>query len=86
MAKWKHTLRLGDVFHNDDLTLAQKTEKITERFQALKIPEADRWDAESTLEELADAAAEDDVDWWDGAWNFFYDWADANRVWVETRG
>jgi hypothetical protein len=36
------------------------------------------------LEELADAAREGDVRWFDDVWDGVYDWADAERVWIET--
>jgi hypothetical protein len=86
---WNHKLDISDVFHNDALTVAEKTETIVTRIKATT------WYAESLedtwgelamiLEELEDAAQENNVEWWDSVWDAFYDIADGARVWVVTR-
>lgn len=85
MTAWKHTLRLTDVFHNEELSLRQKTKSIVARIKmAAWFEEANyNGDLASVLEELTDAAEEDDASWWDSAWAAFYDIADAERVWVK---
>lgn len=86
MTAWKHTLRLADVFHNEELTLEQKTKSIVSRIErAAWFGEANyHGDLAGVLEELTDAAEEDDTSWWDEAWAAFYDIADAGRIWVKT--
>lgn len=86
---WNGKLDISDVFHNDELTIVQKTWTITTRIKGA------RWYADaledtcgefdSILEELTDAAAEGDIGWWDATWDAFYDHADALRIWVVTR-
>lgn len=85
MTNWKHTLHLADTFRSD-LELELKTEVIVNRIKrAAWYEEANsNGHLEGVLEELTDAAEEDDENWWDQAWAAFYDVADAERVWVKT--
>lgn len=82
---WRHRLEIGDVWDNDDMPLPEKGKIIIDRVKASEFwPGDDGDDLEQIIEELGDAAEEDDVDWFDLVWSAFYDWADANRVWVNT--
>lgn len=83
MSTWKETVRLADVFHDDALPLREKGETIVTRLRALRAEGVDL-DFDNTLEELTDAAEADDVGWFDQVWHAVYDWADAERVWIET--
>lgn len=83
-SSWDGTLRLADVFHNDDLTFEQKRDATVRRIRATAwfkgYDEFD--DLPMFVEELSDAA---DTDAFDAAWDCVYDIADADRVWIETR-
>lgn len=82
---WKHTLDLRDIFHSDAHSFTNRRDIIVAR-----IKRSPFWDAEGLAgydlceiaEELSDARDTDEFDRW---WNDFYDWCDANRVWVKTR-
>lgn len=94
LPSWAATLRLKDFYHNDLLTFEEKREKIVFRIKQLALYKA----AERTIEdpslkgwrdakrflglikELAGSDAED----FDELFGQFYDWADVNRIWVET--
>ena len=78
---WLHKLRLADVFHNDDLTLEQRRDEIVRRIKAAPFYDEEDYDLFYIVDELADT---DTAEWMDQVWDAFYDWADINRVWVET--
>ena len=78
---WKHKVLLGDIFHDDDLSLHNKAEIIAKRFRT-QFPDND--DLEELLDELVDAAENDSISWFDVVWDHIYDWADEERVWVDT--
>jgi hypothetical protein len=81
MARWDYRLRLGDVFHNEDVSFEQRRDEIAKRIKASRFYDADDY----TLVVVVDGLAESDsVVEFDGWWSEFYDWADANRVWVVT--
>jgi hypothetical protein len=88
MNNWKHRLDVSDVFHDDTLTLAEKTKPIVRRIKSargFKQADDDSWGGlSSVLEELADAAEEGDTGWWDAVWDAVYDFMDEERVWVIT--
>ncbi|UDL16655.1 hypothetical protein SEA_ATUIN_262 [Arthrobacter phage Atuin] len=80
---WNHDLNISDFFHDDDLTITEKAEKISERlksrpwFDGLTYKE----DLEGLLEELTDM---EDADDFDMIWDQMYDIFDAERIWVRT--
>lgn len=82
---WEHQLDIDDVFHDDQLTVQQKTDAIVARIKAGDWYAELAEDLAPVLEELNDAAEADDVEWWDQVWDAFYDIADAARIWVKTR-
>lgn len=88
MANWKHKLNLTDVFHNDEVTLTDKTNTIIRRIKKAPWYEEANYneELEEILEELNDAAEDNDLHQWDSAWAAFYDIADADRIWVKTHG
>ena len=81
---WEHTLRLADVFHNDDLTFEQKRDAIVRRIRATTwFKQYDEFDdLPAFVEELA--GTEDNAEF-NAVWSEIYDVADADRVWIETR-
>jgi hypothetical protein len=86
MKQWRARVDVSDVFHDDEVTLGDKAQTIAARLGVV----GERIDPGSDelpelLEELCDAGAQGDVQWFDNVWSGVYDWADANRVWVSTR-
>lgn len=77
MTRWTRTLDLADVFHAD-LPFIEKRDEMVKRIRVL---DPDSVEVQDLAEELGDAEDEDE---WDMTWDVFYDWADANRVWVQT--
>jgi hypothetical protein len=82
MPSWKCTLRLADIFHSEAHSFTNRRDIIVKRIKALPIYDEDDFAIWEIVENLAET---EDVDQFNGWWNEFYDWADSNRVWVETR-
>jgi hypothetical protein len=83
MTTWNHTIRVSGVFHNDDLPFEVKRDRIVSRLNPLKDKFPEDWDLEDVILSLSEA---EDANDFDLAWDDFYNWADDNRVWVETVG
>lgn len=81
MNPWRTKINVSDVFHNDELTLAQKASSIANRLRA-KFPADDELD--DLLFELEEAGEHNSTSYFDAVWDGVYDWADAKRVWIET--
>jgi len=81
--RWSEKVNVADVFHDDDLGLAEKRDAIAARIKAT------RWyrsqDEFSPLHEavlgLSDAEDEDEFNGW---CDEIYDLADWDRVWIGT--
>jgi hypothetical protein len=85
MPRWKHTLDIKAVWQDEEMDLPTKGKAIAEKIKAAPFwPGADGDDLEQIVEELEDAAEADDEHWFNLVWSAFYDWADAERVWVKT--
>lgn len=82
MSRWKHKVDVSDVFHNDTLTLSEKSQVIAARLARFTADD-DTW-LDELLEELCDAGHEGDMTWFDATWSGIYDWADSERVWIDT--
>lgn len=85
MKPWKHKVYLGDMFHDDDLSLSEKAQTIATRLARFAGDDDDAM-LDELLEELCDAGHEGDVQWFDNVWSGIYDWADEERVWIDTFG
>ncbi len=80
---WHVTIKLGDFFRSDDLTVEEKAKEIVKRIRD------SRWRdisgsqllLDDLLEELGSVA---DAAEFDYVWNEIYDLADIDRVWIET--
>ena len=81
-SRWKHKVDVSDIFHNDDLTLSEKAHAIAARLA--RFTGDDDTMLDEMLEELCDAGHEGDVRWFDDVWSGIYDWADDERVWIDT--
>lgn len=84
MRHWKGTLKLGDIFHNEEIPREQRLIDIASRFHDFVAKRCDDFDALDLSEELTAAAKDADVDWFDSVWNEVYNWADANSLWIDT--
>lgn len=80
--RWNHTLALGDVFRNEDMPFEARRDEIVRRIKAARWYDEDDSTLWHVVDELADTTDPDDFD---EPWDEFYDWCDANRVWIDTR-
>ena len=88
MPNWKYTLKLKDIWKNEEMPLAEKRVEIVKRIKTMPYWKGE--DTDEPLYEIMDGLETDfppddpnnvdDFNYW---WNEFYDWADAERVWVE---
>lgn len=86
MTRWRFKFDVSDVFHNDALTVAEKSKTIAERLRKVRwFDLADDTDREDLLDYADAISCMDNADDFDHVWNAFYDWCDLNRVWVTTR-
>lgn len=82
--EWKETVRLADVFHNEEMDFPERRDAIVARIKHTKWYQlAAREDAELfyVIDELADTEGADEFDC---VWNYVYDIADGDRVWIAT--
>lgn len=87
MPKWLYTLDLSDVFHADDVPLPTKARTIADRIEKSRFFDKAWTSALSDVaDQLRDLAEDerDDVEEFDLIMNDLYDYADAERVWVDT--
>lgn len=77
---WAMTIKLGDVFHNPQITYEQRRDAIVAR-----IRESGWADDELVDRELWDLEQAIDPDEFNDAWNTLYDRAGVDRVWIDTR-
>ena len=81
MNRWAHKLQLGDVFRNEGMAFEQQRDAIVGRIKRARFYSEDDHELAEIVAELTDVENVDEFDW---VWDRFYDWADANRVWVDT--
>lgn len=81
-APWRYKLQLGDVFYADDLDFETKRDIIVERIKDSEFydPFHDGY-LEALADELSGVADEDEFN---DTWDEFHDYADDNRIWIET--
>ena len=81
MPVWHHKLQLKDIFRSGEMSFEEKRDEIVRR-----IKKASWYDENdfSILDPVEGLEFAQDFEEFDGWWNEFYDWADANRVWVAT--
>lgn len=84
MPVWNVTIKLADVFHDDERTIEEKAQVIVERLKTSQwrywSEDASEFDRLVELLEKAESKAE-----FNEAWDEIYDLADVDRVWIETR-
>ena len=89
LPSWAHKFNVSDIFHDDELTVAEKGKKIAARMKRQPWFDAE----DSFLDDLIgnfesyDGMDEDAaIDEFDGWWDEFNDWADGPvRIWITTR-
>ena len=79
MAEWKNQLDIADVWRDPDLSWQDQRDEIISRIR--KAPWFDDFDFQ-LLDAVDGLSGAEDVQEFDGYWEDFYDWADANRVWI----
>lgn len=85
MAFWAERIELKDIFHNEDLTFEQRRDAIVKRLQEsswYKMSCDDHPDMQELIDN--DLAMAEDTDEFDVAWDILYDYADTDRVWINT--
>lgn len=84
--RWKHKLYLGDFFHDEEKTFEQIRDEVARRIRRASWFEPfDTDDYSVTLENLVEEIEGcTNADDFDEVWTEFYDWADENRIWVDT--
>ncbi|GGN39158.1 hypothetical protein FHR83_006779 [Actinoplanes campanulatus] len=83
---WDETVDLADLFHNTDLSQAERYARIADRIKRSRWyqnRDADGFDEfGEAVENLAVASGPDEFDGW---FDEIYDQADRDRVWIKTR-
>ena len=78
--RWKHHLRIKDIWRDDDLSWETKRDAVVAKIK--KLPHYQSDDELIEIVEMLEEATF--ISEFDEVWDQFYDWADWNRVWVET--
>lgn len=85
MPVWLDRIELGDVWRNEEMTFEQRRDVVVSRLRESDwfkcYEEAGEGELLSVVEELADAVDFEDFNY---PWNYIYDIADADRVWIAT--
>jgi hypothetical protein len=82
MSHWDYTLRLDDVFHNENMSFDARRDEIVKRIRTSPFyDKTDGW----LVDFVGEMANSDHVDEFDEWRDQFYDWCNLNRVWVQTR-
>jgi hypothetical protein len=93
MANWRYTINIQPEWsqaQDDQLSIRSLIYVIKERFESSNLPQDLRDDFEDfmdSLEQLVEESDEDgdvDADEFDAVWNDVYNWADRNRIWINT--
>lgn len=85
MTRWTKTVDVRRWFEDDQTDLQSNMRGATEQVKSTLCKEIEKDpDLFAIVDELGDAADEDDVAHWNYVWNELYNWADANHVWIAT--
>ena len=93
MPTWDATLSFKDFYHDDELTIARKAEQVSNaiiaKFASILDSDKDNFDEDldSLYLDFRSLSAYDkaEADHFDNIMSDLYDWADYNRVWIETQ-
>jgi hypothetical protein len=88
MTNWRYTLKLKDVFHDDERTFEERRDEVVKRIKAApfyskdwEFAANDFWWIEDIVERIEESTNGDEFD---VPWMDFYDLMDIECVWVET--
>lgn len=85
MASWNYTLKLADIFRNEDMTFEESRDEIGRRIKKAVFYKKAVADGDYDLESIViDIECADSVEEFDDYWEEFYNWCDDARVWVAT--
>ena len=76
MTIWRQKIYLGDLFNNN-LPFEERRDRIVER---MKEVDGNKY-LDVILEDLANSGSSEEFD---SLWDEVYDWADINKVWIDT--
>ncbi len=79
---WDRRVDVRDVFRNENLTFEQRRDAIVRRIRNSGWTIEPGSTLDHVVEELGDT---EDTDEFDAVWDVIYDYADTDRVWIETR-
>jgi len=87
MTNWKHQLNIAHIFHNDDLTIAERASNISLTIKSRPWYDDVNYNGEleDLLDELTDAGKEDNIPMFDAVWDAIYDIFNAHKVWVTAQ-
>lgn len=89
MARWNKTIDFKSFWHDEDLSLSQKADKIADQLYAFYKANPEYYNVAS-IDAIADdfkayaQRDDDDPDAIDDILDDMYDWADGNSVWIAT--
>lgn len=81
---WDRTVNLSGVFHNEEMTFAERRDAIVRRLRASGWLD-DRDEFDELVEAVEGLEQAEDAEEFDSWWDEVYDHADADRVWIQTR-
>ena len=80
---WLSKINISEAWSSDHLEFPEHRDAIVEAVRSSEIFFGDDDDLNDILFELEES---EDYDEFNEAWNWFYDWCDENRVWVNIHG
>lgn len=80
---WKHTIKLGDIWRNEDLGFEERRDRVVARLRRSPWLR-DRDEVDPLLEIVEHLAHAEDFDEFNDWWDEIYDAADIERVWIDT--
>lgn len=86
MPKWNHTLHLADFWHDDSLSLSEKTAHFVTRVKSSRWFEDldEAYILQEILDFMVDSAQDGETDEWNAHLSDLYDVFNRERIWVAT--
>jgi hypothetical protein len=82
--KWRETIHIGDVWKNEEMTLAERRDAIVARIKASHwYKDRDQEGFDDLGMFVEDLALAETVEDFDEIWSAIYDEADYARVWID---
>lgn len=83
MPYWGDTIDLADIFHNEDMPFEEKRDEIVKRIKDSKWLSYTDWYYE-LLDVVKELEVSPTIEDFDFHWQTVYDYADIDRVWIDT--